>query len=140
MAKIIEAAAVLAAQAGGPRRPKATDHRFRVRFTVLPDDEALQRLPLPDAPPHPAPDSSDDACYAPNLSGGGVGIYGELRTLRGQSLHRGDFVTMEIRPAGKRRPIRCMGLVAWVRVNQDAGLFRAGVGFVGVDQRDLAPR
>ncbi len=135
----IEAAAVVLPQAGAPRSPKPTDHLFKIAFRVLPDEEAFRRLPFSgDAQPLP-PDPDDGAQYAPNLSGGGLGVYGELRSLRGRHLRRGDFVKMRIQTGRQRASIRCLGLVAWVRVNQDAGLYSAGVGFVGVDPRDLKP-
>ncbi|HXB97775.1 MAG TPA: PilZ domain-containing protein [bacterium] len=135
----IEANGVLAHGAPEPRRPKATDHRFRVSFSVLPTAEALRRLPHIDGDPsfNVAPDNEDGICYAPYGNEQGMGIHGELKTLAQRSLKRGDFVKMEIRAQGKSHRIRCLGEVTWVRVNRDADLFYAGVSFVGVDQRDL---
>jgi hypothetical protein len=140
MSRPIEAAGVLVAHAAAPRRPKDTDHRFKVAFRVLEDDEALQKLrhvqlelPVPEDP-------EDGARYDAALGPNGLGVYGRLDALKGQPLHRGDFVKLEIRPGRARERIRCLGLVAWVRVNRDARLFRAGVGFVGVDRRDLKER
>jgi hypothetical protein len=136
----IEANAVLASGAPAPRRPKATDHRFRVSFSVLPTEEALRRLPHIDGDPsfNLHPDNEDGICYAPYGNENGMGIHGELKTLGNRSLRRGDFVKMEIRALGKPNRIRCLGEVSWVRVNRDADIFYAGVSFVGVDRRDLA--
>ena len=138
MTNAIDAAAVLADQAQQPRRPKPTDHRLRLRFSVLPDEEALRRLPRFDAGPELSDDPPEDEhCYAPYSSEGGVGIYGELKALGGRTLRSGDFVQMEIRGKGRLSRVRCLGEVRWVRVSHDAGIFRAGVVFVGVDPRDL---
>ena len=141
MSQAMEAAAVLAEQALVWRRPKPTDHRFRVRFRVLPDEEALRRLPHfeADRPLDPDPDPEDGSVYAPYASSSGLGLFGEMALLGGRPLHRGDLVKMVIRADGKAARIHCLGQVAWVRVDHAAGLFRAGVGFVGVDRRDLSP-
>jgi|GEM_PF-3038407 hypothetical protein len=134
----IEASAVLASGAPAPRRPKATDHRFRVSFSVLPTEEAMRRLPHIDGDPSFGVQPGEDGvCYAPYGNENGMGIHGELKTLGHRALKRGDFVKMEIRVQGKPHRIRCLGEVSWVRVNRDADLFYAGVTFVGVDQRDL---
>jgi hypothetical protein len=134
-----EVTAVLASQASHPRRPKPTDQHLRVRFKVLPDDQALLRLPRIESDrPLSDPDPEDGTVYAPYCTDGGMGITGDIRSLAGHSLHCGDLVKMEIRAEGKAARVRCLGQVAWVRVNRDAGLFRAGVCFVGVDPRDLA--
>jgi hypothetical protein len=138
MQPTIEAAGVLVASAAHPRRPKSTDHQFKVAFRVLPDEEALQRLDGLQLSLPLGEDPEDGAQYAASLSGSGLGVYGRLDALRGQPLHRGDFVKLELRAGRHRARIRCLGLVAWVRVNKDARVFRAGVGFVGVDPRDLA--
>jgi hypothetical protein len=135
MDPVIQAAAVLVPEPGAPRRHKDTDQHFSVRFRVLPDDEALSRLSGLQG--DPAPDPEDGARYEASGSNGGMGLYGSLEQLHGAHLHRGDFVKMEIRAFRSEARIRCLGLVSWVRVNRTAGLFRAGVGFVGVDRRDL---
>lgn len=137
MMDAVEAAAVLLPQAQALHRPKATDHRFKVRFRVLPDEEALARLPRSSGPAFALPDPENGAVYAPNAHGSGLDVCGELGTLRGRPLRRGDIVKMEIRLGRTRARIRCLGMVAWVRVNKLAGLFQAGVGFVAVDRRDL---
>ena len=141
MGRAMEAAAVLAQRARVWRRPKPTDLRFAVRFRVLPDEEALRRLPHfeADRPLEPDPDPEDGSVYAPYASDGGLGLIGETARLGGRPLRRGDLVKMEIRAEGKAARIRCLGQVAWVRMDHAAGLFRAGVGFVGVDRRDLSP-
>ena len=134
-----EATAVLATRANHVRRPKATDQRLRVRFKVLPDEEALHRLPRIESDHELSdPDPEDGTVYAPYCTDDGMGITGDIGTLAGHSLHCGDLVKMEIRAHGKAARVRCLGQVAWVRVNRDAGLFRAGICFVGVDPRDLA--
>lgn len=133
----IEAAAVLVAKAAFPRRVKATDHQFPVSFRVLEEDEALQRLSgLQLSLPAPE-DPEDGARYEANLSESGVDLYGPLDALHGQPLRKGDFLKLELRAGRERARIRCLGLVAWVRVNRNAHIFSAGVGFVGVDKRDL---
>lgn len=133
----IPASAVLLAQAQAPHRPKPTDHKFELAFRVLDDNEALQRLGHLSLEPMAPEDPEDGARYAPNLSAGGLGVSGRLDALQGRALQRGDIVKMELRVGHSRARIRCLGMVAWVRVNRNSGVFRAGVGFVGVDPRDL---
>jgi len=139
MTQTIQAAAVLAGPDTSPRRPKPTDHRFRVSFSVMPTEEALRNLPHIDGDPsfNVTPDNEGGICYAPYGNEYGMGIHGELKTLGNQNLRRGDFVKMEIRAQGRPNRVRCLGEVTWVRINRDADLFYAGVSFVGVDQRDL---
>ena len=138
MSQTIHAAAVLAL-GHTPRRPKPTDHRFRVNFSVMPAEEALSHLPHVDGDPSfkTSKDQEGGICYAPYGNEYGMGIHGELKTLGNRSLRRGDFVEMEIRTQGRPNRVRCLGEVTWVRINRDADLFYAGVSFVGVDQRDL---
>jgi hypothetical protein len=135
MRDAVEAAAVLVPEARTPRAHKPTDLHFKVRFSKVPDEEALERLGgLDQAAP---PDPETGACYRAHLSPSGFDLYGESGKLRGRHLRRGDLLKMEIHAGGTRARVRCLGLIAWLRVDHDAGLFGMGVGFVGVDPRDL---
>lgn len=136
MHKPMQAAAVLSTHAPEPRRPKPSDTRLHVSFSVLEEPGDLERLSHPPADAEPAPESG--ARYAPHAGEGGLGLYGQLRALGGRALRPGDLLKMEIRAARHRSLVRCLGRVSWVRLYRDAGLFGAGVGFVGVDPRDLA--
>jgi hypothetical protein len=124
---------VLFSDAHGPRPLKPTDHRFKVAFKVVPDHQALRYLRRPDAP---AGQRQDGAPYHPDVIGG-LGVHGDLRSLRGRHLHCGDFVELELRHSDPPACVHCLGTVAWVRIDHNARVFHAGVGFVGVDMRDL---
>lgn len=135
MRDAVEAAAVLVPEARALRRHKPTDLLFKVRFAKVPDEEALERLGALDRTEQPDPETG--ACYTANLTPAGLGLYGETRALEGRRLRCGDLLKMEIRASRHRARVRCLGLVAWVKVDRNAGLFGMGVGFVGVDRRDL---
>lgn len=132
MKQATHADGVLFSDVSTPRRLKPTDHRFKVAFQVLPVRKALGRLQRPEQPA-----TLEHAPFVPSHTGG-LGVYGDLVELRGQPLHCGDLLQLEIRHSRARARVRCLGSVTWVRINRDAGVFRMGVGFVGVDRRDLS--
>lgn len=131
MKQATHADGVLFSDPSTPRNLKPTDHRFKVAFQVLPDRQALGRLQR-----HEQPATLGHAPFIPTLTGG-LGVYGDLKALRGQPLHCGDLLHLEIRHNRLGARIRCLGSVAWVRIDRNARLFRVGVGFLGVDRRDV---
>lgn len=136
MGQAIEAAAVLVSEIAQPRILKPTDHIFRVNYKVLQDERELEQL-FSDAQAF-AGGFDEDTAYAPVPSKGGLGVYGDLRTLRGTDLQSGDVVELVIMAEDGGARVRCMGLVTWVRVEPAPGRYGLGVRFLAADLRDLA--
>lgn len=114
---------------------------FRIHFQVLEDDEVMQALYQ--LQPLRTTHSPQDVTVGPyetythNISDGGLGLSGDLRDLTGRILEEGDFLKIEIHPPHGEAKIRCLGSVAWVELDEDAEIFRAGVSFVAVHTQDL---
>jgi len=138
MLKALEADAAVVPQAHQRRHHQRADLCFKVRFFVLKDDEALTTLDrIQDAASMGASLEAGGESWMQNVSAGGLGLCGQLHSLRGHGVKEGDFLRIEIQPLRAEGSVRCLGRVAWVEVNHDAGLFRAGVCFVAVNPQDL---
>jgi hypothetical protein len=137
----IEADAAVVPLAHQHRRHQRVDLCFKVRFRVLREEEALATLTHiqdsgDEAVAHGADVDSNNS-YTNNVSSGGLGLCGQLSTLRGHALAEGDILKIEIQPRRSESIVRCLGRVAWVEIEADAAIFRAGVSFVAVNPTDL---
>ena len=138
----IEAAAAVVPLAWHQRRYDRENLCFKIQFRVLKDDEVMQALYQ--LQPSQAPQNSNSSAplgsqeiYTQNFSAGGLGLGGDLRALGDEFLEEGDFLKIEIHLPHSLSKIRCLGSVAWVEVDYDAEIFRAGVSFVAVNPLDL---
>jgi hypothetical protein len=140
----IEADAAVVPMARQRRRHQRVDLCFKVRFRILRDEEALQTLdriqngaPSPSVPVPAGPAGADEDSYMQNVSNGGLGLCGQLHSLQGRLLREGDFLKLEIQHRKADGTVRCLVRVAWVEVDHDASIFRAGASFVAVNPEDL---
>jgi hypothetical protein len=135
----IEADASIVPLAHQRRRHHRDDLCFKVRFYVLhhaDDQKVLDHFQTETDERHIDTDA-EDVSYMGNLSAGGLGLCGLCDTLQGQAIKEGDVLRIEIQPPRIEASVRCLGKVAWVEVNAEAGVFRAGVSFVAVNPEDL---
>lgn len=141
----IQATAAVVPLAYQQRRYDRQNLCFKIQFRVLEDDEVMKALyqlhpePLNSSPASNSGDSSYET-YTENISQGGLGLGGDLRSLNDRVLEEGDFLKIEITLPYTQSKIRCLGSVAWVEVDEDAEIFRAGVSFVAVNPMDLRPQ
>lgn len=139
MTQAMEADAAVVPLAHQRRHHQRADLCFKVRFSVLDDDEAMQtldRIQSGGAPLQGGAESSEES-YMENVSSGGLGLCGQLGTFHNGSIKEGDFLKIEIQPRRADSSMRCLGRVAWVEINRDSNIFRAGVSFVAVNPEDL---
>jgi hypothetical protein len=135
----IEAVAAVVPLAQQRRRHHRDDMCFKVRFYVLNDDDAQRVLDhfQNETHGHQAGPGAAEESYMGNLSAGGLGLCGLWDTRQGHAIKEGDVLKIEIEPPRSDATVRCLGKVAWVEVNPEAGVFRAGVSFVAVNPQDL---
>jgi len=135
----IEAVAAVVPLAQQRRRHHRDDLCFKVRFYVLHADDAQRVLDRfqNETPEHPAGPAAAEESYMGNLSAGGLGLCGLWDPRQDHSIKEGDVLKIEIEPPRIDVIVRCLGKVAWVEVNPEAGVFRAGVSFVAVNPEDL---
>jgi hypothetical protein len=131
-----EADASVVPQAHERRCHQRDDLCFKVRFSVLGVYDALRVLDHLEQGLNAQHGSALTESYTQNLSSGGLGLYGRLDP-RGPVIKEGDFLKIEIQPPRIDSTVRCLGEVAWVEIDTDAEVFRAGVSFLGVNPEDL---
>ena len=135
----IEAVAAVVPLAHQRRRHHRDDLCFKVRFYVLNVDDAqrvLDHFQNDIHEPAAGPGAAEES-YMGNLSAGGLGLCGLWDPRQGGAIKEGDVLKIEIEPPRIDASVRCLGKVAWVEVNPEAGVFRAGVSFVAVNPEDL---
>lgn len=139
MRMAIEADAAVVPWAKQRRRHQRVDLCFKVRFHILRDEEALQTLDKIQNGfiPAPASDALAEDSYMQNVSNGGLGLCGQLDSMQGRPIREGDFLKLEIQPRRSDAMLRCLVRVAWVEIDRDAAIFRAGASFVAVNPEDL---
>jgi hypothetical protein len=116
-------------------RPERVDLCFRVRFEILGEEESMKVLAgiRPQTASGPLPSDS----YTFNISNGGLGLCVPLAALEDELPVEGNLLKLEIHSTRAGVPVRCLGRVAWIEVDSETSILRAGVTFVAVNPTDL---